>query len=322
MSDDLVVRPATPGDRRDILALFERALGWTNDARHEALFAWKHDQNVFGASSAWVARRGDDLTGFRTFLRWEFAAGGETVRAVRAVDTVTDPQYQRRGVFRALTLGALERLKSDGARFVFNTPNSQSRPGYLKMGWQVVGRVPLAARPGGLRGMARMSGARVPADLWSVETAGGDPAAAVLHDSRSVSELLASQPRTEALVTRRSAEYLRWRYGFAPLQYRAIAIDDDAAHGLAIFRVRQRGTARETALCEVLVPGDDRRSGRRLVHQVARAVGTDYVLRVARRDDACLPLPRLGPFLTCRPLGHDAPPARDWDLTLGDVELL
>jgi hypothetical protein len=46
------------------------------------------------------------------------------------------------------------------------------------------------------------------------------------------------------------------------------------------------------------------------------------VLRVAGERDGCAPLPGQGPLLTCRPL-HTAPrPARrDWDLTLGDVEL-
>jgi predicted N-acetyltransferase YhbS len=322
VTDELVVRPARPDDRRDVLALLERALGWSNDARHEALFAWKHDQNVFGASSAWVALDGGHVAGFRTFLRWEFELCGETIRAVRAVDTATDPQYQRRGVFRRLTLHALDDLEAGGAAFVFNTPNDESRPGYVSMGWQVVGRLPLAARPAGPSGIIRMAGARVPADLWSAESGAGEPAAAVFEDVSAISALLGSQPRSRAMVTSRSVEYLRWRYGFPPLDYRAVALRGDAARGLAVFRVRRRGTARETALCELLVPEADAGSGRRLVREVARAGGADYLLRVARPRDGCVPLPRLGPILTCRPLRDAAPPGhRDWNLTLGDVEL-
>jgi GNAT superfamily N-acetyltransferase len=323
VTDDLVLRPARADDRRDIIALLERALGWSNDTRHEALFAWKHDQNVFGASSAWVALEGDHLAGFRTFLRWEFELRGETVRAVRAVDTATDPQYQRRGVFRRLTLHALDELRGDGAAFVFNTPNKQSRPGYVSMGWQVVGRVALAARPAGPGGILRMAGARVPADLWSAESGAGEPAAAVLEDDTAISELLGSQPRSGAMVTRRSAEYLRWRYAFEPLCYRAVVIRGDAARGLAIFRVRKRGTAREAALCELLVPEADAGTGRRLVREATRTVGADYLLSTARPRDGCVPLPRLGPILTCRPLRDSAQLGRrDWNLTLGDVELL
>jgi hypothetical protein len=322
VTDDLVVRPATADDRHHILELLERALGWDDDLRHESLFAWKHERNAFGASPAWVAWDGDHLAGFRTFLRWEFDRGDQTIRAVRAVDTATDPKYARRGVFRRLTLHALDELQTDDASLVFNTPNDQSRPGYLTMGWQVVGRIVLAARPRKPGGLIRMTGARVPADLWSTESAGGEPAATVLEDDAAVSELLGSQPRGRAMVTRRSMKYLQWRYGSAPLDYRAVVLHHDAAAGLAFFRVRRRGTAQEAALCEVLAPEGHRARARQLVREVARASGADYVLRVAGHLDGCVRLPHQGPVLIWRPLrGAPRLGRRDWDLALGDVEL-
>jgi GNAT superfamily N-acetyltransferase len=320
--DDLVVRAATAGDRRDILALLSRTLGWDDDARHEKLFAWKHDENVFGPSPAWVAWDGDRLAGFRAFLRWEFEADGTTVYAVRAVDTATDPEYRRRGVFRRLTLHALDELRGDRAAYVFNTPNAQSRPGYLQMGWQIAGRVPLAARPTSLPGIGRMVSARRPAALWSADDGGGEPAVAVLEDGAPISELFGSQPHVDAPITRRSVEYLRWRYGFPPLDYRSVVMHGDAARGVAFFRVRRRGAAREVALCDVLVPQGDRGLGRRLVHEVTRAADADYLVRVADNRDGCVPLPRQGPILTWRPLRS---PSRQGhgvrNLTLGDVEL-
>ena len=82
--------------------------------------------------------------GFRTLMRWEFLDGERVVRAVRAVDTATHPDYQGRSIFTRLTLHALDELVAEGVEFVFNTPNEQSRPGYLKMGWQVVGQLPTA----------------------------------------------------------------------------------------------------------------------------------------------------------------------------------
>lgn len=322
MTDDLVVRGASADDRRNILTLLSRTLGWRMDARHEALFMWKHAHNIFGPSPAWVAYAGDDLVGFRTFLCWQFEVAGTPIRAVRAVDTATAPEYRRHGAFRRLTIHALDELRADGTEFVFNTPNNQSRPGYLRMGWQVVGRVPLAVRPMALSGLFRMASARVPAELWSVRISAGEPAASVLEDGKSISDLLASRPRTDAMVTRRSVAYLRWRYGFAPLGYRAVVLRDNAARGLALFRVRRRGAAREAVLCEVLARGGDRASGRQLAREVARTAGADYLLRVAGSCDACVQLPRQGPILTWNPLRNSLRPARrDWDLTLGDVEL-
>jgi GNAT superfamily N-acetyltransferase len=322
VTDDIVLRQARADDRPQILALVTRILGWGEDSRNEALFAWKHEHNVFGPSPAWVAFDGDHLAGFRTFLCWEFELGGTPIRAARAVDTATDHAYQRRGVFRRLTLLALEELEADGATFVFNTPNDQSRPGYLSMGWQVLRRVPVAARPAGLYGFARMATARAPADLWSAESAVGDPAAAVLEDHRPINELLDSQSRSRAIVTRRSVEYLRWRYGDSPVEYRATAMHGDVAAGLALFRVRRRGAAREVALCEALAPEGDRAAERRLVREVARTSGADYVLRVAGPGDGCVPLPGQGPTLTWRPFRDSPRPERhEWSLTLGDLEL-
>jgi hypothetical protein len=321
VTDDLVVRAANAGDRRDILSLLSRVLDWNDDARHEKLFAWKHDENVFGPSPAWVAWDGDHLAGFRTFLRWEFQADDTPVPAVRAVDTATDPAYRRQGVFRRLTLHALDALHDGRAEFVFNTPNEQSRPGYLRMGWQTAGRIPLAARPTGVRGIGRMVRARQPAELWSAEDGGGEPATAVLENGVGFSELLRSQPRAGAMATRRSVEYLRWRYGFPPLDYRAVVMHGDLAGGVALFRVRRRGTAREVALCDVLAPEGDAARERHLVRAVARTAGADYLVRVAGARDVCVPLPRQGPVLVTRQVAPEPTPVKGWALTLGDVEL-
>ena len=92
-----------------------------------------------------VAEADGRVVGLRAFMRWEFVAGRRRFRAVRAVDTATHPDHQGRGIFSRLTLEALDGLRSE-ADFIFNTPNEKSLPGYLKMGWQVVGRVPIRIR--------------------------------------------------------------------------------------------------------------------------------------------------------------------------------
>jgi Acetyltransferase (GNAT) domain len=322
VTDDVVVRAANAGDRHDILELLARTLGWDRDERSAELFAWKHDRNVFGASPAWVARDGDRLAGFRTFLRWEFELNGDRTGAARAVDTATDVDNRRRGVFRRLTLQALEDLRTDGVAFVFNTPNDQSRPGYLRMGWEIAGRVPLAARPSGLGGLARMARARLPAELWSVHDAGGESAPSVLDDMGSISKLLRSLPRTGRMTTRRTVEYLRWRYGLPLLDYRAVVMRGGISSGVAFFRVRRRGPAREATLCDVLVPGDDPSGARRLIRDVARRARADYVLAVPTVRGA-IPLPRQGPIITTRAIERRAPAVPEgWALSLGDLELL
>ena len=325
---DIAVRRATDDDRTAVLALLADSLGWERDATFAEFFDWKHRRNPFGVSPAWVAVDRDEIVGFRTFLRWEFDdPDGRVRRAVRAVDTATAPAYQGRGVFRLLTTTAVDALTAEGVDFVFNTPNDQSLPGYLRMGWIEVGRLPLEARVTNVAGLRRMRKARAPAGRWPVATDAGTDASTMLADDR-VATLLEQLPAPRGLRTTRTVAYLRWRYGLPALGYRALSIDDDPAAGLAVFRLRMRGGAIEAGVSELLAPpGTD--AARRLLRAVRREAGADYVIRLGRAGrmlptDGFVPLPRHGPVLTYRPLADASPPPRlrDLDFRLGDVELL
>ena len=324
----VTVRPATAADRPAILAVARRSLGWDATDATERHFAWKHAENPFGPSPMWVAEVAGRIAGFRVFLRWEFVTdAGEVRRAVRAVDTATDPDFQGRGIFTTLTLGALDELRGDTVDFVFNTPNEQSRPGYLKMGWAVVGHIPVEVRPTGPGGLVRIARARTPADRGAVPTQAGRPAAEVLTDPARAEALLALTPRPRGLSTRRSPEYLAWRYGPAALNYRLVSAPDSPEAGAVVFHLRRRGPALEAVVCEELVPAGAQNTRRRLLATVARETGADYLLRLRAPGDrrprqGFWPAPRVGPVLTAREITR--PPARTlagWDLTMGDIEL-
>jgi GNAT superfamily N-acetyltransferase len=324
--DTIQLRPLEPADRDRVLALLASSLGRDDDPRFDLLFAWKHERNVFGRSEMLVAVDGDVLVGFRAFMRWQFERAGRVVDAVRAVDTATHPDYQGRGIFSRLTMAAVERLRAEGVGFVFNTPNAQSRPGYLKMGWRVVGRPPVAVRLRSLSGALRMVRAHEPAERWTEPSAAGEPAAEFLSGSAAaLGALLASQPRSRGVRTVRSPEYLAWRYGAAFLGYRVLPAAAGAERGAAIFRTRRRGAACELVLDELLVPDGDPRLASAMVKAVAAHAEADYVIRIDRRavtTDRFVRLPRQGPVLTWRAICDEHMPAlAEWDLTMGDVEL-
>jgi hypothetical protein len=324
-SDDVTIRRASASDVPAVLGLLESSLGWRSDDRHAEFFAWKHEQNPFGPSPAWVAVDGDgDLLGFRTFLRWEFVDGSDVVRAVRAVDTATRPDAQRRGIFSRLTKTAIEFLRSDDVAFVFNTPNPQSLPGYVSMGWQKVGRLPVGARVASLGRWARVLRARGPADKWSLHSLGGVSASCAFADRARVERLLASLFDTKMLHTRLSVEYLRWRYGPPALGYRILTPGPTLEDGAAVFRLRRRGRAVEAVICDLLVPSDQQKLRGELCRRVLAVTGADYAIRIGhpRSTGGFLTLPGRGPMLTWRGLVDTTmPPLRHWDLSLGDVEL-
>ena len=209
---------------------------------------------------------------------------------------------------------------------MFNTPNDQSRPGYLKMGWVVVGRPPVMALPSGVTGLARLRSARTAAELWSLPTSTGLDAAEALAPS-TTEDLVAALDPPSTLSTNRTAAFLRWRHGLADLHYRAVTLGPDPGEGMALFRLRRRGGATEATLTELLVPAGPRAGAARraLVRRVARRSGADYVIMAADRRllaSPAAPLPGQGPILTWRAVTEQRAPGLDeWTLTMGDLEL-
>jgi GNAT superfamily N-acetyltransferase len=330
------LRPLDAASIPDIVALLERSLG-AAPTRTEAFWCWKHLENPFGPSPGIAAFAGDQLVGLRVFLRWRWRAGEEEVRAVRAVDTATDPGWQRRGLFRRMTLALVERMAQEGVRFVFNTPNEKSRAGYLQMGWRDMGRVPILVRPrpasmawawlrrrGGIGGHERGDciGATA-ADLVAEPRLGPFLAC-----------LAVAEPR---LHSERTVEYLRWRYA-APRQlgYRAVWIFDGEKQAAVIVRLRKRRGVRELSIAEVLVSPEriSIDAGSALLRRLLRSVGHDYAVACAAPSTperrallraGFLPPVRVGPRFTVRPLrpfpSLDPCDHRSWRLSLGDIEL-
>src|SRR5262245_10506110 len=306
------------------------------------MFRWKHLDNPFGRSCMLVAECDGRLIGLRALMRWRFVAGETTIRAARAVDTATHPDYQGKGVFSLLTRAALEAVDGE-VDLIFNTPNGKSGPGYLKMGWRQVGRVPVAVRV--RRPLRLLSGRRVRSEPVPAAPARAVPAARVLERGAGVAPLLgreASAPRGAGLlaagparlVTPRDLAYLRWRYGAAPLLgYRAVTEERDGRlAGVAIFRVRRRGRLWESTISEVLAGGDPRTAAR-LLRRVARAVPVDHLTFHAPSRS---PLARAaarsgfvrspaGITLVANPLHQDIRPDPTrldaWALSLGDLEV-
>jgi GNAT superfamily N-acetyltransferase len=326
----VTIREFERPDETGVLELLGATLGGGPAGRRPpAFFRWKHYDNPFGHSLMLVAEADGRIIGLRAFMRWRFEAADRSVTAVRAVDTATHPEYQGMGVFSRLTRAALAALEGQ-ADLVFNTPNSASRPGYLKLGWQDVGRVPVAIR---VRRPARFAtGLRRPSGRLPTPPAVlAEPASRVLERGAELRQLLSAAGQgAPRLHTPRGAEYLRWRYGAAPLlDYRAV-VDQDAGRlrGLAIFRVRPRGALWESTISEVLVPAGEWRTARRLLRTVAQAAAVDHLTLRAPAAIAAssgfAPAPG-GIAFVVKPLQQGLRPdpttLRAWALSLGDLEV-
>jgi GNAT superfamily N-acetyltransferase len=333
----LSLRAYRDDDEDAVLRLLDASLGGGPAGRRPpAFFRWKHLANPFGRSFMMVAEDDGGIVGLRAFMRWRFHAGDGELQAVRAVDTATHPEYQGRGIFSRLTLAALDELAGE-TDLVFNTPNEKSLPGYLKMGWRPVGEVPIRVRA---RHPLRV--ARRRRSIRATPSGAGPPprvdapsAAEALRDAEGLSLLLReTETNGDQIATPRALEYMRWRYGDAPLlDYRVARIDGSSGtDGLAIFRVRRRGTLWETTIPEVLVPSGDSRTARGLFRAIARAADVDHMTCSFPSGTAAaravrfttVPAPR-GMTLVVRPLRENLLPdpglLDSWALSLGDLEV-
>lgn len=343
MISALAVRPFRAEDEPAARRLLATTLaGGPTGSRTSSFFRWKHIDNPFGPSPGYVAEVDGTLVGLRLMMRWDFAAGNRVVRAIRAVDTATHPDHQGQGIFRTLTSRLLDAL-GDDTDTVFNTPNAQSLPGYLKMGWQRAGAVPIIVRPVRVGAFARrgwraarrkMAGAEPP-----MVSSALPPADDVLADTARLGPLIAAIAEADdhesRLHTRRTMEFLRWRYADAPgLDYRAVTVERDGETvGLAIGRPRIRAGLREFTLADLIVRPGDRTAARDLLTRIRRWCGSDHIathaaagteLRAVALRAGYLGFPGAGMTLVARPLVDltpDPTSLASWRFTLGDLEV-
>lgn len=315
MTDRITTRHAVRDDLPGILELMRLSLGETPLLqRTPELFNWKHFDNPFGESLILIAEDGDQIVGLRAFMRWELdTPEGAVIKCLRAVDTATHPDFQGRGIFRDLTLNAVEAARGQGVHLIFNTPNEKSAPGYLKMGWREVGWIGPLIRPRAGRAISPDSDGRTTAQQVLPESVAFVP-----------SFLKARSPK--GLRTPRSVDYLKWRFlGHPTASYGWVGASTD--EGAVI-----RGSVRK-GRCEVLISelsGDEK-----VVRQVRRSHRARYVaasftestqeFRSARNGGLFAPPRVKGLRLVANRLDEvsvDVFDLSSWDLALSDLELL
>jgi len=336
----------------ELLELTRATLG-TNDAvlKNEEFWRWKHCDNPFGRSYGLWAR--DDAASraaaLRILLRWKFTSRscGE-LKAVRAVDTATHPDYQRRGLFSQLTQRSIADLRADGTDLVFNTPNEKSWPGYQKMGWSLVDMRKIYFHP--LRpdrmmwrqlGLADKPQSMDPDSYFRKDST--MPWRAFVDvfadDAWRLMEQWEDRRATTGWRTARSQAYYEWRYGQHPnvtYHVHAQLLDDTAQRslaGFAILRANVRRGWQEVVLCELILADPSFEVGRRLLRNLSRNVRADYIVAhfapgtveySSIRGSGYIPIPRQGMRFAVCPLSStadrvDRPDA--WDLSLGDLEI-
>ncbi|SFN73819.1 GNAT family N-acetyltransferase [Salegentibacter flavus] len=306
----MIIREATHSDIPQILNVLKASLGETSSKKTEAVWRFKHIKNPFGESLVLVAEENNEIVGVRAFMRWRWQRGEQVYSAFRAVDTATHPDHQGKGIFKKLTLKALEIGKERGDDFVFNTPNTQSKPGYLKMGWEEVDKLKIQLRPLNLLQFKNKE--------LEYETSGKEVAISELMNTYF--EQLKTSDR---LFTPKDIAYIKWRYLHNPLQNYVVIFDRE--YFIAGY-VKERKKFNEFRVSEAIISKLGKKPAKSALLKLAKSSGAK-VLSVS--PDAGLRFKagitgNFGPVLTYKPINLDQPEflnLKTWAYSLGDLEL-
>mgnify|MGYP000865088222 CR=1 FL=1 len=253
--EEFIYRLSKDNDTTAIVELLKICLG-DNDNRTNEYWEWKHNNNPFGKSFVMLAFDKDLLIGVRSFMRWEWSKKSYIYKCVRCVDTVVHPNYRRRGLFSIMTLKGLEIMKNEGVDFVFNTPNSKSLPGNLKMGWKEYGNTGLKVRINNLVKSLyyRVAKSEFSADLINEEH--------ILNNlsTNYLADFISQSIQDESVLRKRiSSDYLIWRYLDVPTHKYGVFIDSQDRF-LIFFRLNKRGKMRELRICDIIMKSVDEKA--------------------------------------------------------------
>ncbi len=232
------ITQAREEDLPEMIALLKQSLGESLVPKSEEYFIWKHHLNPFGKSKILLAKEAGKIVGLRAFMHWRWVNTSESVSAVRAVDTATDPAFQGKGIFKKLTLQAVDECIEEKVGLVFNSPNPISMQGYLKMGWYITGRMPIYLGPGSMA--PRLYSSKVADKFYQ------------LYDTATAFGKLPANwempPADILLHTPINYAYLHWRYDQCPVvSYGAVV--EPGKFGF-VFRLKKINRFIELRICE------------------------------------------------------------------------
>ena len=214
-----------------------------------------------------------------------------------------------------MNLQALDEIQKEGKTFVFNTPNNNSRPGYLKMGWQIIDAIELAVVPTLMYSMPYFFSKVKPENAIST---------AQLNQLCIGYNLDLSKKKV--IFTPKSAAYLKWRYEENPLQNYVVFSSTD---WYMVFYIKKHRFFNELRVVETI--SSNRRQHLKQMQKAILSYAFQkrcWLITTANKDLFGFKIyGKFGPRLTIRSLTKDshfintAYAIKNWRYSLGDLEL-
>lgn len=129
------VRPYEPGDRADVIALYERVVGREGDP----WFRWKYENNPYvDHVPIVVAVRGGDVVAATPCFAVELRAGRGRYLALQPADVLIHPDHRDSGLEELTSERLVDRYAERDADLLFSFPDRQAVGDALDHGWERV----------------------------------------------------------------------------------------------------------------------------------------------------------------------------------------
>ncbi|WP_144602316.1 GNAT family N-acetyltransferase [Algoriphagus algorifonticola] len=311
----MIIRKAEETDTDSIIHLLRTSLGESLLPKSLEFWRWKHLDNPFGRSPVLLAEENGELAGIRAFLKWEFTQGTKIYKCGRAVDTAVHPNHQKKGIFTQLTQSLLKQVQQEGYDLIFNTPNTKSLPGYLKMGWKKWGRLPLK-----IQFYISFRPSEIPKNNFEWDAV--KPLIQEFEES--------ANPTEDLIQSRLKKGYIVWRYQKCPVaNYSFIS---DFKSYLLVYRIKEVKWGKELRVCDLFCSPNFEESEKRELNEQFRNLIKQEEIRFSsfsglsynsdKLDLGISPVLQRGPLVTIKPLKETLmnQPLM-WNWSLGDLEL-
>lgn len=137
------LRRLQPADEAKVMNLFKTCLAGT-EAKEKMEFdywTWENKQNPDGYLIL-IAEHEEKLVGYYSMIYRRLKLGDKIVKAAFSIDNMVHPQYRRQGMFMAMVKQVNDLVGEEVVPISLGFPNEQARPGYRKVDWLEVFKIP------------------------------------------------------------------------------------------------------------------------------------------------------------------------------------
>ena len=149
------VRDGDERDLRAILSLRKAVFGeFEADKRRPDFWKWEFLDGPDGKAFIYIAEDNGTVAGHFADVPRRFWLNGALCLGTLSLDLMVHPDYRRRGAFTRMGQYAVQRVAGANGLFMTAFPiRKETIAGFLKLGWEIVGELPVLVYPIRFKGM-------------------------------------------------------------------------------------------------------------------------------------------------------------------------